>query len=179
MPPLTQPATGLRVLVVDDDADTADSVAELLTLHGHTVYVALDGASALSRAEAEWPDVVLLDLRMPGLDGCDVARVLRERCGANEKRPLLVALTGCNANDARLRTSGARFDLHLVKPVDPAVLIGVLARFQRVFARADPETDGEPDPAEEHPAAGGRALAVLNGCGSTSSRFVTALERVS
>jgi len=177
MPTPNQTDLVLRVLVVDDCVDTVESLAELLTLHGHTVRVALDGASALHWAEAEQPDVVLLDLYMPRLSGCEVARIIRERCGATEKRPLLVALTGCEASDARLRSSGARFDLHLVKPVEPAVLIGVLERFRRVFTSPQPETESEPCSEENHPArASGREPA---GIGSRRSRFAVACNWLS
>src|SRR5688500_11870732 len=118
----------LVVLVVDDSTDTAESLAELLALQGHTVRFALNGADALRRVEEEAPDVALLDLRMPGLDGFTVAREIRARC-ANGKRPFLIAVTGCGTEADRLHSAEAGFDLHLVKPVDPAVLTGLLERF--------------------------------------------------
>ncbi|MCI0700532.1 MAG: response regulator [Planctomycetia bacterium] len=132
----------LAVLVVDDEPDTATSLAELLALYGHTVRVALDGKDALRQATEEPPDVVFLDIRMPGLDGCRVAQILNE--GAGGKRPLLVALTGCGMQEDRLRSAQAGFDLHLVKPVDPALLVGVLERFSRLLALPIPATGLDP-----------------------------------
>lgn len=124
----------LSVLVVDDYPDAAESEAELVFLLGHTVRVALCGADALRCVAAERPDVVLLDIRMPRDDGYAVARAIRERCVGAGKQPLIVAVTGCgNETDIR-RSAEAGFDLHLVKPVDPAVLAGVLERFRLLLA---------------------------------------------
>ena len=129
----------LAVLVVDDSADTAESLAELLRLYGHSVAVALDGESALDCVAAEVPDVVFLDLWMPGLDGCQVAELIRRRCGGRGgKQPLLIALTGCGGADDRQRTTAAGFDLHLVKPVAPGVLVGLTERFRRLLAPSIP-----------------------------------------
>ena len=114
----------LAVLVVDDSSDTVESVAELLAIQGHAVSVALDGASALERVAAQPPDVVLLDIKMPGMDGCEVARLICERC--NGKRPFLVAVTGCGSDTDRLRSAAVGFDLHLVKPVDPGKLTAAI-----------------------------------------------------
>ena len=137
----------LSVLVVDDSCDTADSMAELLRLHGHAVRVAFDGESALRSVGAEVPDVVLLDILMPGPDGCAVAERIRKHC-AGRKQPLLVAVTGCGTPGDRLRSADAGFDLHLVKPVEPAVLIGLMERFCRLRAPAiaadEPESPSEP-----------------------------------
>lgn len=139
----------LAVLVVDDSADTVESLAELLAFQGHAVDVALDGASALARVAAAPPDVVLLDIRMPGLDGWEVARLIRERC-AGRKRPFLVAVTGCGCDTDRQRSAEVGFDLHLVKPVDPAMLVGLLERFRRLLAPPTPAADLTPP--EEPPA---------------------------
>ena len=128
----------LAILVVDDDADTGDSLAEMLALHGHAVRVARDAAGALRLAADEPPDVVLLDIVMPGTDGCEAALVLRERAGA--KRPFLIAVTGCESAADRARTAAAGFDLHLVKPVAPAILVGLLERFRRLLAPPLPAT---------------------------------------
>ncbi len=118
---------GLRVLIVDDDADFAVTTAELLRLAGHLVRIAADGAAALSAAAAEPPDVALIDLCLPDQHGCEVARRLTE--SAADKRPLLVAVTGFDCKPAQRREVEAGFDLHLTKPVDPAFLRLLLARF--------------------------------------------------
>ena len=121
--------SGPLVLVVDDCRDAADSLALLLTRWGYQAEVAYDGPSALAAALARPPAAVLLDLVMPGMGGCEVARRLRGRpwtAGA-----LLVALTGsCREEDVRL-CYAAGFDLHLLKPVDPAELERLLARHSR------------------------------------------------
>ena len=110
----------VRVLVVEDDPQAAATTALFLRLSGFEVHTAGDGPSALRAAEASPPDVVLLDLGLPGLDGCQVARALREQaCGA---RPLLVALTGHDREADRRRSAEAGFDLHLVKTVEPGAL---------------------------------------------------------
>jgi two-component system, OmpR family, response regulator len=121
----------LSVLVVEDEADTADSLAELITLVGHRVTVARTGAAAL-RANGS-PDVVLLDLGLPDMDGCEVARQFRARAsaGATPKRPFLVAVTGYGRDEDVRRTEAAGIDLLLVKPADPAALLRLLARFSR------------------------------------------------
>jgi CheY-like chemotaxis protein len=119
----------LRVLVVDDDADTAESLAEVLTLHGFPANAATDGESALRAASSDQPDVVFTDLAMPEMDGFELANRLRQL--AAPKRPLLVAITGCY-NEV---VTGAQsyFDLVVNKPIDPALLVGVLNRFKRAL----------------------------------------------
>ena len=112
-----------RILVVDDNADSAESLAVVLRLSGHDVRTAPDGPAALQAARAGPPDVVLLDIGLPGMSGYDVARELRSAHGA---RPLLVALTGYGQPEDRVRSQRAGFDLHLVKPVDLARLEGAL-----------------------------------------------------
>jgi CheY-like chemotaxis protein len=150
-----QPSThALAVLVVDDSADTVESVAELLLLRGHAVRVALNGEEALARVAESAPDVVLLDLRMPGLDGCAVARLIRARCAGAPKRPFLIAVTGSGSDADRLRSTEAGFDLHLVKPVDPAILFGLLERFRQLFtppipAPLAPQPEDPPDPTDD------------------------------
>lgn len=130
----------LSVLVVDDSADTAHSLADLLRLYGHAVRVELDGRCALMSLESDVPDVVFLDIRMPGLDGFQVAESLRARCGGG-KQPLVIAVTGAASEADRLRSAGAGFDLHLVKPVDPGVLVGMMERFRRLLAPSIPAAD--------------------------------------
>jgi CheY-like chemotaxis protein len=130
----------LAILVVDDSCDTADSLAELLRLSGHTVATAYDGASALRSVAAAVPDVVFLDIRMPGLSGYDVVAQIRASCSGG-RRPLLIAVTGGGSAEDRRRSAGAGFDLHLVKPVDPAVLLGMTDRFREFFAPTIPAAD--------------------------------------
>ncbi len=115
-----QPAARRRALVVDDNADAAESLAVLLRSAGHEVRTAYDGPSALAAARDLRPEVVLLDLGLPGMDGCEVARRLRQLEGL--QGALLVALTGYGSEEDRRRSKEAGFDRHLVKPVDPAEL---------------------------------------------------------
>ncbi|WP_426178311.1 hybrid sensor histidine kinase/response regulator [Massilia sp. TWR1-2-2] len=106
----------VRVLVVDDNRDAADTLSALLELLGHSAQVANDGRAALGAVLDFCPQVVFLDIGMPGINGYDVARAIR-----NDRRldqPLLVALTGWGGEADRRRTSDADFDLHLTKPVD-------------------------------------------------------------
>jgi CheY-like chemotaxis protein len=117
----------ISVLVVDDSPDTTETTAAVLSIAGFAVRVAGGGEEALAMAAADPPDVVLTDIRMPQIDGCALARRLSERDG---NPPLLVAVTGCASAADRQRTSAAGFHLHLVKPVDPPVLIGLLDRFR-------------------------------------------------
>jgi CheY-like chemotaxis protein len=110
----------LRVLVVDDNVDTEESLAMLLKLYGHEVWPVHTGPKALEVAQAEQPDVILLDIGLPGMDGYEVARHLREQQGMDKVR--LIAMTGYGQEADRQRSQGAGFDHHLVKPVDPARL---------------------------------------------------------
>jgi PAS domain S-box-containing protein len=120
-----QPSRTRRVLVVDDDHDSADCLALLLQDAGHTVDVARDGQAALERAEAFAPDVILLDIGLPRLDGYEVCRRLRAQPWGRHIH--VVALTGWGQEEDRRRTREAGFDRHLVKPVDPAALMASLA----------------------------------------------------
>ncbi len=125
-PPAPRPAPAARrVLVVDDNADAADTLAALLHGRGHAVRVARDGDAALLAAREFGPEVVLLDIGLPGMDGYAVARALRAAPGGGGLR--LVALTGYGRDEDRRRSSEAGFDEHLVKPVAPEVLLGCLA----------------------------------------------------
>ena len=105
-----------RILIVDDNRDAADSLALLLRLSRHEVWTAYDGGAALSLAAEHAPEVVLLDIGLPGMDGYEVARRLRELPQTRES--LLVALTGYGQAEDRERSNAAGFDDHLVKPVD-------------------------------------------------------------
>ncbi len=114
----------LRLLVVEDNVDTAESLAMLLRLYGHDVKVSHTGPAALQAVPVHRPDVVLLDLGLPGMDGYEVARRLREQ-GEFEKVPLL-AMTGYGQEADRERTKEAGFNHHLVKPIDPEKLQDLL-----------------------------------------------------
>ncbi len=120
-------ARSLRVLVVDDNRDAADSLSVLLRLHGHRCSIARDGSSAIERALAERPDVVLLDLGLPGADGFEVCRSLRKH---GLKRTHIIAITGYARGEDRQRTFAAGFDEHLVKPVEPRSLLALLAELR-------------------------------------------------
>jgi signal transduction histidine kinase/ActR/RegA family two-component response regulator len=122
-----KPAAGgtRRVLVVDDNRDAADSLAMILEMSGTEVAVAYDGEQALVLIEEETPDVVLMDIGMPVMDGYEVARRIRSTPGG--ERFHLVALTGWGQADDKERALSTGFDEHLTKPVDPAVLAELLA----------------------------------------------------
>jgi len=114
-----------RVLIVDDNVDAAESVAMLLQTANHDVRVAHDGLAALSIAREFAPDVVLLDIGLPRMDGYAVARALRAEPSLNGVR--LIALSGYGQDDDRRRSQEAGFDHHLVKPVEPAALETLIA----------------------------------------------------
>jgi PAS domain S-box-containing protein len=109
-----------RILVVDDNADTAESLALLLRREGHEVHVAHDGVAGLQAAQTDRPDIVFLDIGMPGMDGYEVARRLRRQPGL--RGVVLVALTGWGQEEDRERARRAGFDHHLTKPAAPETL---------------------------------------------------------
>jgi PAS domain S-box-containing protein len=114
---------GHRVLVVDDNADAAESLADLLRLRGHVVDVAYDGPGALAKLDADGPDTVLCDVGLPGMSGYDIARAVRARPSSAVR---LVALTGYAQPEDVRRAMEAGFDAHLAKPPDPEELERVL-----------------------------------------------------
>jgi len=118
------PTSARRVLVIDDSVDAAAMLAAFLSHLGHEVQVANDGVEALRVAETYRPEVVLLDIGMPGMNGFEVARRLRAQA---RPQPLIVAVTGWGKPDDQKRSREAGFDLHLVKPVEEAELRQVLA----------------------------------------------------
>jgi CheY-like chemotaxis protein len=118
----------LRVLVVDDCMDTAQSLALMLGRWGCEVRVVYDGPRALAEAEVRRPDVVMLDIGMPGMNGYEVAERLRQVEGGEDL--VLVAVTGYGQDEDRARAREAGFDYHMVKPVDPADLKELLAAWQ-------------------------------------------------
>ena len=119
----------LRLLVVDDNRDGADTLAELLRLFGAEVRVCYGGEAALAEAAAFDFDAGVLDIHMPGIDGCELASKLR--AVAHPRHVLLVALTGVSDDAARRRTAEAGFDLHLTKSSAPEVLVAALSAFAR------------------------------------------------
>jgi CheY-like chemotaxis protein len=123
--------TARHVLVIEDNADAREMLRMALELDGHRVETAEDGTSGVEAALRSTPDVVLVDIGLPGLDGYAVARRLRAALG---QRVTLVALTGYGQTEDRRRTAEAGFDAHLVKPVDPDVLTRALAAGFRTAA---------------------------------------------
>ncbi len=124
-PPDAPVALDMRVLVVDDNVDAADSLGDLLRLLGADVHVCHDGAAAVRDADAFHPDAALLDINMPGMDGCEVAR--RLHAAAPESPVLLVAVTAVSDAPGQQATADSGFDLHLTKPADPARLVAALS----------------------------------------------------
>jgi len=114
-----------RVLVVDDNLDAATSLAMVLRLEGHEVSLAHDGPAALAAIARDRPEVVFLDIGLPGMSGYEVARRARE--DGSMKDGLLVAITGYGQDQDRQNCHEAGFDLHLVKPVDPTMIREMLA----------------------------------------------------
>jgi CheY-like chemotaxis protein len=118
-----------RILVTDDNQDSARSLAMLLKYSGHEVETAFDGPQAIEKAEVWRPEIMLLDLGMPEMNGYDVCRMIRQQPWGKAIR--IVALTGWGQDQDRQNTREAGFDAHLVKPVDVAVLGKVLAEGAR------------------------------------------------
>jgi CheY-like chemotaxis protein len=117
----------LRVLAVDDCPDTAGVLALLLRLLGHEVCQTTDGSEALALALAEPPDVIILDLMLPGMSGIEVARALRRQPTLKGVR--LIAVTGCSQEKYIQQALAAGFDHYLVKPVEPELLEKLLVGF--------------------------------------------------
>ena len=118
-----RPSRGSRVLVVDDNADTAAGMIRLLKLLGHAVAAAHDGPAALEVARSHRPEVVLLDIGLPGMDGYEVARALR---GGGFADAVIIAVSGYGGDEDRERSRAAGFDHHLVKPVDFDSLLALM-----------------------------------------------------
>jgi CheY-like chemotaxis protein len=120
----------LHVLVVDDQDDIAETMAILIRLYGHEVDTAFSGAAALRAAQAKTPDVVLLDISMPGMNGFDVAKQFRGMFGY---KVLLIAITAYGSAEAKRRCLEAGFDDHFVKPVNPEFVQRRLAELAASF----------------------------------------------
>jgi len=131
-----------RVLVVDDDPDVTESLARLLNVWGFDSRVVGDGDGALELVGSYRPGAILLDLQLPGDDGLEVARRLRDR--PVNPRPFVVCMSGWDGEDLRRRCLEAGCDLHLVKPTDPATLRRLLSTRAGAFAEmvTDHDADG-------------------------------------
>ncbi len=116
---------GFRILVVDDNHDSALSLAMMLSIMGHETRTANDGESAVTTAESFLPDVVLLDIGLPKLNGYEVAQRIREQAWG--KAMFLIAVTGWGQEEDRRRSTEVGLDVHMVKPVEPAALERLLA----------------------------------------------------
>jgi CheY-like chemotaxis protein len=122
----------LRILVVEDHADSAASFVMLLRIWGHEVQAAHDGPTALEVARTFSPHVVLLDIGLPRMNGWQVAVRLRQQL--TQAMPVLVAVTGYGQDVDRQKSVEAGIDLHLLKPVEPEQLRGLLSQVQRLLA---------------------------------------------
>jgi PAS domain S-box-containing protein len=127
---------GLRILVVDDNRDSADSATDILRLLGHRVECCYDGTAALNLAVRFKPDVIMLDLAMPVLDGFETQKLLRSQAGL--ERVFVIAMTGYGNEDDRRRTQSAGFDAHLIKPVELDALVGLLNQARERLGIAAP-----------------------------------------
>jgi CheY-like chemotaxis protein len=125
--PPVSPTTARRfkILVVDDNHDSALSLAMMLSIMGHDTRTAHDGESAVSTAETFLPDVILLDIGLPKLNGYEVAQRIRETAWGTAM--YLIAVTGWGQDEDRQRSSEVGLNLHMVKPVEPSALEKVLA----------------------------------------------------
>jgi DNA-binding response OmpR family regulator len=122
---------GLNVLIVEDDEDAATVEALLLGMENHDVTIASDGPAALREVQQGTPDVILLDLGLPGIDGLEIARRIRQM--HLPKRPMLIAVTGrSDVQDVR-RSREVGIDVHLVKPVAPDKLCLLMRHVCRVI----------------------------------------------
>jgi CheY-like chemotaxis protein len=120
----------IRVLCVDDNRDIADSEAMLLSLFGFETLACYDGYQAIAEGIKFRPDAYLVDLNMPGIDGCETARQLREMFDGPP--PLLVAITAKGSKEDYCRTAQAGFDAHLLKPVEPKRLVELLSGLKKM-----------------------------------------------
>jgi PAS domain S-box-containing protein len=143
-----EPLPQLRILVVDDNREVAVALARLLRLHGHETFTAHDGAAALEAAFMHRPDVALLDIGMPVLDGYETCRQLRQRPWAREM--VVIAVTGWAQEEDRRRSRDAGFDGHLSKPAEYAELAALIGPVRKARSRTrisqrldDPSSGGD------------------------------------
>ncbi len=115
-----------RILVVDDNRDAVETMALVLSLTGYTVEIAFSGSEALDTAEKMRPDVILMDIRMPGMDGWEVAQQVRWM--KLQPPPVLVAITGSDREEDRQHSLEAGFDYHLIKPANPLEIERILRK---------------------------------------------------
>ena len=134
-PSQAPPPTPRRIVIVEDSQDSREMLRYLLEHAGHEVYEAVDGPSAVESILRIAPDVALVDLGLPGFDGCEVAR--RVRAAESGRAVQLVAMTGYGQPEDVRRAKAAGFDAHLVKPVDPARVAALI--------RGEPAASG-PEP---------------------------------
>ena len=131
----------IKVLVVDDDRDSVEMLKILLDMNGGATHVAYDGLEAVKLAEELRPEVILLDIGLPKIDGYEACRRIREHAWG--RHMIVVALTGRGLDDDRAMSQSSGFDMHLVKPVEPELLLTVLAATPRGSQRQASE-DGHP-----------------------------------
>ena len=119
----------LRILIVDDNRDSADSLAMMLKVMGNETYTAYDGEEAVAAADKFRPEVILLDIGLPRLNGYEACRRIRTQ--ENGKRVIIIAQTGWGQDTDRQRTHDSGFNHHMVKPVNSTALISLLAELSR------------------------------------------------
>jgi CheY-like chemotaxis protein len=119
-----QPRRSLKVLVVEDNLDTVHSLTRLLKDDGHRVDFAINGYVAVAIARKLQPDVVLLDLGLPGLDGFDVCTRIKSEPGLEQVR--VIAVTAYAGEEHRVRSKAAGCEMHIIKPYDPRYLLAVV-----------------------------------------------------
>jgi CheY-like chemotaxis protein len=134
---LDQALEGLRVLIVDDNKDAADSVCMLLGAMGCSVQVAYDGQSALAALADFAATVILLDIGMPGMDGYETCRLIREKWGA---RVIVVAITGWGQESDKRVAAQSGFDAHMTKPADPTKLEQLLCALSKRSSETKPDS---------------------------------------
>jgi CheY-like chemotaxis protein/two-component sensor histidine kinase len=140
--PAHKPAVPRRILVVDDNPDLTDSLSTLLKLTGHEVHIAGDGMEAVTAAAALQPEVILLDIGLPKLNGYEAAQRIREK--QNDHAPVLIAMTGWGQEADRQRSREAGFNAHMVKPLDFGALTKVLTDLDTAHLHRIQESKASP-----------------------------------